>query len=343
MYRIPRQFWIAAAVVLAFVVTYLAFAPEPFGSRGGTLTPAIAMSDVQAAQVPPAPAAAESESGGGTDVATVPNTTTDTNGDQPDRAGVGAAREPDFAPQDGVNHWQRGRQLFWQRDYAAAAVELERATRQRPGRYYPHYLLGLCYHRLGDDALAEREYIAAREIDGEKPEALVNLARLYLAVDLPEEALELTLQATEVTPDYDAGWNVRGRAHLALNEHAAAIAAFEEACRLNADNAYAWNNLGYALLQGGEFAAALDPLATAVGLRGDIAYMHNNLGVVLEQLGRTEEAYDAFVEAAELDPTHAEASASADRLAEILAARPAPPASPTEAAADVAAATTTLD
>lgn len=333
MRAIVQRSLVAAAVIAVFAVTYLAFAPHPRG--GQSIATTLATADATPRQgEPAAPATADTDAASATALANAAATAAATAGDQSvePAAAVAPLAAPDDTPVEGVDHWKQGRQFFWQHDYAAAAIDLERANRQRPGRYYPHYLLGLTYQRLGEPQRAEQEYIAAREIDGDQPEALVNLARLYLETDRTAEALELCVQATEATPDYDPAWNVLGRAHLELGERAAAIQAFREACRLRADNAYAWNNLGYALIQAGDFDTALAPLERAVALDRDVAYMHNNLGVVLEQLGRLEEAQHAFARAVEIDPGHRPAAASAERLAELLAARPVAPATETAGA-----------
>lgn len=293
----PLQKSIIASVVvaLAFALTYLAFAPH---TRGGDAPQQIATS------APATPAVElQPEPGPSTD-SSLPTT---------------AAPADPYAPVPGVDHQRQGRQLFWNRDYAAAALELERAVRQEPGRYRPYYLLGLAYQRLGETAAAERAYITAREIDTSRPEVLVNLARLYLDIDLPGDALEMAEAAVEVDSTNSSAWNQCGRAQLQLGDGDKAVTAFETACRLDPQNAYAWNNLGYAHIQLGAFDAAIVPLERAVALRDDVAFMFNNLGVALERQARFAEAIEAYTHAAELSPGHV----AEQSLARLMALLPA--------------------
>ncbi len=61
--------------------------------------------------------------------------------------------------------------LLARRSYSDAATEFQKALKLSPRDQLLHNKLGVCYQRMGQLALAEREYDQARKLDPKDPNA----------------------------------------------------------------------------------------------------------------------------------------------------------------------------
>ena len=137
------------------------------------------------------------------------------------------------APRRGEAHGALG-MLLLAADYPDAAGRcLRNATRLAPGEFRWPYYLGHVHIRLGDLDRAAASFERALTIDPDDLAALVWLVHVRVDLDEPAEAERLLARAWASHPGTPALLYQGGRAALAAQEYAAAVARLEEALRLN--------------------------------------------------------------------------------------------------------------
>ena len=185
---------------------------------------------------------------------------------------------------------------------------------ERAENAWGHYMKGLSAWKAGRLTEAEGALVRALEIDPAHQRSLVNLARVYLDMDRPADALSQAKQALELNPSSGSALRVAGRAYAELGEANGAIEAYRQALVVDAGDAWSMNNLGLILIQQERFAEALPPLARAVELRGDVAVIHNNLGIALERSGYPAMAATVYGETLGIDSSYAKAEVNLARV-----------------------------
>jgi len=187
-------------------------------------------------------------------------------------------------------------------------------AKDRPGNAWGRYMQGLSAWKSGhlDDAAAA--FVVALEIDPAHEKSLENLARVYLDLGRPSDALVQAKQAAELNPSSGSAFRLIGRAHGELGDVDAAVEAYHRSLVVDDFDAWSMNNLGFVLIQAGRFDEAVPALARAVELRDDIAMFHNNLGIALERSGYPGTAAKAFGRALEVDSTYEKATTNLARV-----------------------------
>jgi signal peptidase I len=132
--------------------------------------------------------------------------------------------------------------------------------------------------------------------------------RAYLAMDKLDEALADFEVALRMTPGYTPAIVGVGDVWLERGAHEKAIAAYEEA--LTAASAplppgfaaVILNQRGLARYFKGEYQAAVADREASIALNANLAVAHNNRGAALMKMGQYREALAALHEAIRLDP-----------------------------------------
>lgn len=198
--------------------------------------------------------------------------------------------------------------------YAEAVDLFGVYTTNRPENTWGHYMLGLSAWRAGQLDRAEEALRRSIELDESHVKSLINLGRVLLELDRPDEARTTVDVALSFDPTSVDGFRVRGRAHVDLGETELAIDDYLQALLLDERDAWSANNVGLIHIRRGEFSEALPPLAHATGVRGDVAVFHNNLGIALERTGYHTAATEAFKRAIELNPSYDKARINLARV-----------------------------
>lgn len=224
-------------------------------------------------------------------------------------------------PSDGSGITLRGPVTFEEAERTFRAERYGEATElfaayaaERSENPWGHYMLGLSAWKAGDHARAATAFEGALELDPNHVKSYVNLSRVLLETDRPEEALEAINRALDLDPVSGDGYRLLGRARHALGDPAGAIEAYRRAIVLDGKDVWAMNNLGYVLITEGRFAEALPPLARATELRDDVALFQNNLGIALERSGHPAAATRAYRAALAADSGYAKAAVSLARV-----------------------------
>lgn len=206
---------------------------------------------------------------------------------------------------------------FREKRYGEAVELFAVYSEKHSDNLWGHYMLGLSARRLGDFEQAERAFETALEIDPQHVKTLINLSRVLLDADRPEEALDKLASVIVIEPESNDAFRLRGVALTDLGRVDEAIESYREAILLDGDDAWAINNLGLALIRLGRFDEAVPPLARATELRTDIAVFQNNLGVALEGTGYVNAAAGAFRTTLAIDADYEKASVSLDRIEQL--------------------------
>jgi predicted Zn-dependent protease len=185
---------------------------------------------------------------------------------------------------------------------------------RHPENAWGHYMLGLSSWKAGELERAERALARAVELSPDHVKGLINLARVLLDRDRPEDALARVEKAVELDAESPDAWRVMGNALSDMGENDESIEAYRNALSLDGKDVWSMNNMGLVLIRQGRHQEALPPLARATALAPKTALFQNNLGVALERSGYPSEAAVAFRAALEAQPEFAKAQVSLVRV-----------------------------
>lgn len=187
-------------------------------------------------------------------------------------------------------------------------------TDDRPENAWGQYMLGLSAWKAGDPDRAERAFEYALALDPTHVKSLLNLSRVLLETDRPEQALEEINRVLDLDSVSVDGHRLLGRARHAVGDPEGAIEAYKRAIVLDDRDAWSMNNLGYVLITQSRFEEALLPLARATELQDGVAVFQNNLGIALERTGHLPAAAEAYRTALVVDPEYDKARTSLARV-----------------------------
>lgn len=213
-----------------------------------------------------------------------------------------------------VVSYEEAELAYTERRYGEAVELFGSYTERKPENPWGHYMLGLSAWKAGDFERAEMAFERALEIDAGHVKSLLNLGRVLLDTDRPEDALARIDEALELDSGSVDGLRLKGRAYHELGRPEDAIDANRQAILLNEEDVWSMNNMGLILIEQGRFQEALPPLARAVELRGDVAVFQNNLGMALENTGHFRAAEDAYRAAVTSDASHVVAQDNLTRV-----------------------------
>jgi type IV pilus assembly protein PilF len=137
----------------------------------------------------------------------------------------------------GEANLQLGAAYLQQGNLPVAKEKLEKAAKQTPKDPVVHGMLGLLYHRLGDDKLAEKEYRTALELAPADPEQLNNYAVFLCDVGRVDEGVSRFEEAAK-NPLYRTPWAAYTNAGVCLRgakRDADARVRFLRAIQVNRD------------------------------------------------------------------------------------------------------------
>lgn len=207
-------------------------------------------------------------------------------------------------------------EAFHERRWAEATAGFAAYTERTPENPWGHYMLGLSAWKGGDLERAEEALSEATRLDPEHTKSWINLARVRLDDERPDDALDAVRRAVELEPERADALRVLGRVAHESGDVEEALDAYRRAVVADPDDAWAMNNLGLLQIQRGAYGPAAEALARAVQLRDDVATFQNNLGVALERTGHLAAAAEAYRRAQELSNGHDKARVSLARVEE---------------------------
>jgi tetratricopeptide (TPR) repeat protein len=134
---------------------------------------------------------------------------------------------------DGQEAVRRAEALAARRNFSAAADEYRKAADALPNDASVHNMLGICYQRLQNDAMARREYDRALELNPGYAAVWNNIGSLEHSRTRYRSAVRAYRKAIEIKPSLASAWKNLGSAYLALEEIQQAFEAYQEAFRID--------------------------------------------------------------------------------------------------------------
>jgi len=229
------------------------------------------------------------------------------------RVDTTAAVEP-AVTEPRVVTYEEAETAYSERRYGEAVALFESYSERKPENPWGHYMVGLSAWKAGEYERAEDAFGRALELDHDHVKSLLNLSRVYLDTERPQDALTRIEEALELDAGSVVGQRLKGRAYHELGQLDDAIDAYRQAILADEQDVWSMNNMGLILIEQGRHQQALLPLARAVELRGDVAIFQNNLGMALEHTGHFRAAEAAYREAVAGDPGYGKAQENLSRV-----------------------------
>lgn len=146
----------------------------------------------------------------------------------------------------GAANVQLGAAYLQQGNLPLAKEKLEKAAKQSPKNPVVHGMLGLLYHRLGDDKLAEKEFRTSLELAPGDPEQLNNYAIFLCDIGRADDGVSRFEEAAR-NPLYRSPWAAYTNAGVCLRgakRDAEAMPLFLRALQVNPSYTEALVQLG---------------------------------------------------------------------------------------------------
>jgi Flp pilus assembly protein TadD len=187
-------------------------------------------------------------------------------------------------------------------------------TQNRDQNPWGFYMLGLSAWKAGDHGYAEESFEKALVLAPGHVKSLLNLGRVLLDTDRPDEALARIEEALEIDPRSNVALRLKGRALDQMGRSDEAIETYLEAIEINERDTWSMNNMALILIRQERFEEALPPLARATMIDTTKAIFWNNLGMALERTGHYRLAEKVYGTAFEADDGHDRAYANLVRI-----------------------------
>ena len=217
-------------------------------------------------------------------------------------AAAGGGQSPNLDAQSLDSEFQAAVSQYDSRQYAEAAVRLERILRQVPESFETHELLGLVYSAQSEDAKANPHLEKAVRLKPDSAAARSNLAANFMRLGKPDLAEMQFKKAVEIEPrNFDANHNL-GESYVRAGQVAKAAPFLEQAQRIDPssyDNGY---DLALAYILTGRPADARQLVHDLLKLK-NTAELHNLLGEIEEKDGNFVVAANEYETAAHADPS----------------------------------------
>jgi tetratricopeptide (TPR) repeat protein len=210
--------------------------------------------------------------------------------------------------------FEEGESAYREGRYGEAVELFTSYNETKPSNPWGLYMLGLSARKAGNDRLAEVAFAEALSKDPRHVKSLLNLSRVLLETDRPEEALGEIEFAIEIDSTSGEALRLKGVALHDVGRVEEAIETYRRALTLNDRDVWTMNNLGFVYLGEHRFVDALPPLARAVELEPEVALFQNNLGMALERSGYVGSAVEAYRAAVAADSSFAKARANLGRV-----------------------------
>ncbi|MDP9175146.1 MAG: tetratricopeptide repeat protein [Planctomycetota bacterium] len=197
--------------------------------------------------------------------------------------------------------------IAYQTQRTEAAAELIRRAIgvESKAEYYANY--GLVLAALGKRQQAIEAYQTALSCKPQFPEAMNNLANMFLESRQLREAVDLYQGALRLLPKFAKALNGLGNAYQIAGQLDEAINSYRQAICIEPHSAAIQNNLGNALYLTGQWDLAIESYERARELQPNYPDVHYNLGNALQMKGQTQQAISAYRQALALRPNYPEA------------------------------------
>lgn len=200
------------------------------------------------------------------------------------------------------------------KDYNEAINLYSRLLKKDPSHYAALINRGVLWERLPvKDAgereknrqLAQRDYLAAIEVNPNAAEPYNNLGALYIDMNRSMDAVSYLSQAIALDPRYFTAIMNRGIANYNLGRTMAALEDFNKAEKIRKNDPLLLLNRGLVYYDMGKYELAVDDYTRLLAVEPDNARGYLERARALIHLGYPSNAYADLEEAVTLKPTYA--------------------------------------
>jgi protein O-mannosyl-transferase len=167
--------------------------------------------------------------------------------------------------------------------------------------------LGSAAERAGDLAVAEAAYREASDISSDQSLSRLDLGRLYLQWNRPDDALKEFREALAIDPGLGEAHNNIGKIFESRLQYDEALKEYLQAVKAKPYLAVPYCNIGYLYARQKRYAEALQEYEKAIVRDPDYEQVYINRGIALLATGRRSEALADFRRALQINPSSAEA------------------------------------
>ncbi|MGH9501275.1 MAG: tetratricopeptide repeat protein [Terriglobales bacterium] len=216
--------------------------------------------------------------------------------------GLKLARELSAQKKDDVQlHFTLGGLLAAEHQYAAAQLELERASALQPETFEILYNLGQVYLQGAEYKKAEVVLNRALKLKPDSPETLYLMARVYSDQTRVVDALDLLVRAHKLAPENTDIIFLLARVSMSQNYFEDAIPLLESGLKIAPKRADLHAALGESYFMSGKAEKAIAEFKDLIALDPS-ARSYVFMGLSYRHLGRFDEAKKYFQEGLKLDP-----------------------------------------
>jgi len=213
-----------------------------------------------------------------------------------------------FNPEYSKAHYNLGLLLLASKQWIDAQQQFEWILKRNPTHVRSIFNLGRAAYGHKDYPLALQQYYNAVYImEGDYPEAYLNIGLTHAAQKDYELASQGYKEAIRLRPDYHEAWYNQGINFMRSERNDEAIASFKSALEHSPTYHQAWFNLGLIYTRMDQNDAAIDAYQNALRLRPDYQTARINLAIRYSQSARYEEAISLYKSVIESDSSYAKA------------------------------------
>jgi len=213
-----------------------------------------------------------------------------------------------FNPEYSKAHYNLGLLLLASEQWADAQQQFEWILKRNPTHVRSIFNLGRAAYGNKDYPLSLQQYYNAVYImEGNYPEAYLNIGLIHAAQKNYELASQGYKEAIRLRPDYHEAWYNQGVNFMRSERNDEAIASFKSALEHSPTYHQAWFNLGLIYTRMDQNDAAIEAYQNALKLRPDYQTARINLAIRYSQSARYEEAISLYKSVIESDSSYAKA------------------------------------
>lgn len=191
--------------------------------------------------------------------------------------------------------------------YQEAANAYESVINIDPKRASAHFALGVAEAKLGNNERAVAELRKSGELEPNNPLPWLELTRVYLALQKPDDAFSSVSQAIKIDPGRIDGGLLRGDILLAKGDFAQAEKEYKGLVSQHKKSAAPVLHLAMLYQQQGKADAAIKSYQAAIAADSNLALAYNNIAWLLSsQKKNPAEAERMARKAVELSPQDAQ-------------------------------------
>ncbi len=180
------------------------------------------------------------------------------------------------------------------KDYAGAKVTAESMKLSSEDNPIGYYLSGVLLQNENNLVEAEKEYLAALEIEPRGNEPLTGLIRLYVGNKESQKAISLLQEIIQKDPDYLIPYNLLGELALSEKNYELAASSFESALKINPLWWVPYRGLSRLHAAKGDLVASMNTLKRGIDNHANIERLGVELALTQYMLGKRDEAIKSY-------------------------------------------------